>query len=79
MRRFGIAMALCLLPAGNYASGQIKDKDLKVYFDGVTERGRALYEYDQAAWHGSDAFFALHPDTDGLATTSAQRRRRGGQ
>jgi hypothetical protein len=25
-----------------------------------------LYEYDQAAWHGTDAFFALKPDTLGL-------------
>jgi hypothetical protein len=66
MRRFRIVVAVCLLLAGIHASGQIKDKDLKVYLDGVTERGRALYEYDQAAWHGSDTFLALHPDHNGL-------------
>jgi hypothetical protein len=44
----------------------VDDKDLAAYLAGVTERGRALYTYDQAAWHGTDAFFALHPDTSGL-------------
>ena len=66
MRRFGITLAVCLFAAGNFAAGQIKDKDLRVYVAGVTERGRALYEYDQAAWHGTDAFLALHPDHNGL-------------
>jgi hypothetical protein len=27
----------------------------------VTARGRALYEYDQAAWHATDAVLAMHP------------------
>lgn len=27
----------------------------------VTARGRALYEYDQAAWHATDAVQATHP------------------
>jgi len=44
----------------------VDDKDLSSYLAGVTERGRDLYAYDQAAWHGTDAFFALHPDTNGL-------------
>jgi hypothetical protein len=66
MRRFGIVATVCFLVVGSCASAQIKDKDLKVYLEGVTERGRAVYEYDQAAWHGTDAFFALHPDTAGL-------------
>ena len=42
------------------------DTDLKAYLDGVTERGRALYAYDETAWHGTDAFFELKPDTSGL-------------
>ncbi|HEY0047832.1 MAG TPA: hypothetical protein VGB68_01000, partial [Pyrinomonadaceae bacterium] len=29
--------------------------------DAITARGRALYEYDQAAWHSTDAVFALAP------------------
>jgi hypothetical protein len=44
----------------------VDDKDLSSYLAGVTERGRALHDYDQAAWHGTDAFVALHPDTNGL-------------
>lgn len=66
MPRFAIILAVCLFVMGSRASGQTKDKDLKAYLAGVTERGRALYDYDQAAWHGTDAFFALHPDTSGL-------------
>ena len=31
------------------------------------ERGRAIYEYDQTAWHGTDAIAQLKPDTKGLA------------
>lgn len=30
----------------------------------VTARGRALYEYDQAAWHATDAVQAEHPPTE---------------
>jgi hypothetical protein len=66
MRRSAIVLAFCFCLASAFASCQINDKYLKVYLDGVTERGRALYAYDQAAWHGTDAFFALHPDTAGL-------------
>ncbi len=39
----------------------------KVDLAAITARGRALYAYDQAAWHGTDAIFALKPDTKGLA------------
>jgi hypothetical protein len=39
----------------------------KLDFAAVTDRGRALYAYDQAAWHGTDAIFALKPDVKGLA------------
>jgi hypothetical protein len=66
MRRFAFLIAACLCVLAGHAPGQTKDKDLKAYLDGVTERGRALYAYDQAAWHGTDAFFALKPDTNGL-------------
>ena len=41
--------------------------DSKLDFAAVTARGRALYAYDQAAWHGTDAIFALKPDVKGLA------------
>ena len=67
MRRVAVVLGVCLGMVASHALSETKDKDLKTYLDGVTERGRALYEYDQAAWHGTDAFFALHPDTKGLA------------
>lgn len=54
-----------LLPAP--ALGQWKGKELEQYLAGVTERGRAIYEYDQCAWHGTDAIMALHPDMNGGA------------
>jgi hypothetical protein len=41
--------------------GQAKEPDLKDYLAGVTDRGHQLYEYDQAAWHGTDAIMALDP------------------
>ena len=37
-----------------------------VDFAAISARGRALYAYDQAAWYGTDAIFALKPDTKGL-------------
>jgi hypothetical protein len=68
--RISLALAAtCLFVFTNSLAGQIRhvdDKDLAAYLAGVTERGRALYAYDQAAWHGTDAFFAIHPDTNGL-------------
>ena len=70
MRRSLALAATCLFALTNSLVGQmrhVEDKDLAAYLAGVTERGRALYAYDQAAWHGTDAFFALHPDTNGLA------------
>jgi hypothetical protein len=54
------------LAASCVAAAQVAKKDLPAYLAGVTERGRALYAYDQAAWHGTDAFFELHPNTTGL-------------
>ena len=66
MRRFVVVPAACLLLFANFLSAQVKDKDLNTYLAGITERGRNLYAYDQAAWHGTDAFFTLHPDTTGL-------------
>lgn len=64
MKTPAILLTLCL--AASLASAEKPDKDLIAYLAGVTERGRALYAYDQAAWHGTDAIFALHPDTNGL-------------
>jgi hypothetical protein len=66
VRCFLILLLTCLSAWGTAGFSQIKDADLPSYLAGVTERGRDLYAYDQAAWHGTDAFFELHPDTSGL-------------
>jgi hypothetical protein len=66
VKRFSVLIAVCLVAPAVGAIGQVKDLDLKDYLAGVTERGRDLYAYDQAAWHGTDAFFALKPDAKGL-------------
>ncbi len=67
MHRFAFVLAVCLSLGVSFSAAESKDKDLDTYLAGVTERGRALYAYDQAAWHGTDAFLALHPDRAGLA------------
>jgi hypothetical protein len=67
MRHVAFVAALCLLIAPGHSLGQKNDTNLKAYLDGVTERGRALFAYDQAAWHGTDAFLELKPDTNHIA------------
>ncbi len=67
MRKFTGILGLLLFLLATPAIAQVKDKDLGAYLPEVTARGRALYTYDQAAWHATDAFFVLHPETNGLA------------
>lgn len=45
------------------------DTDLAV----ITARGRLLYEYDQAAWHASDAVMATHPPKEEIGRYIAQK------
>ena len=40
---------------------------------GVTARGRLLYEYDEAAWHASDAVMAMHPPKEDLGHYIAKK------
>jgi hypothetical protein len=49
---FVVAISAC-------AAGKKKQSD--PIMPDVTARGRALYEYDQAAWHATDAVQAMHP------------------
>ncbi|KAA6457528.1 hypothetical protein DYQ86_22115 [Acidobacteria bacterium AB60] len=51
---FGVLLSATTLTA----FGQAADK---ATLAAITERGRALYAYDQAAWKGTDAIFALKP------------------
>lgn len=39
----------------------------------ITARGRMLYEYDQAAWHGTDAVIATNPPKELLGRYIAQK------
>jgi len=59
-------LALGVAAAVPAARCQAKDADQKELLAGVTERGRALYDYDQCAWHGTDAILAMHPDMSGV-------------
>lgn len=45
---------------------------------GITERGRQLAAYDQAAWHGTDAILAKWPNPTGVEGFLAQRGSDGG-
>jgi hypothetical protein len=67
VKPFRVLLLVCVCASSVGAFAEVKDADLSNYLAGVSERGRAIYEYDQAAWHGTDAFFALKPDTKGLA------------
>lgn len=65
MRIFLALTALYFVAFVNPSAAQMRhvdDHDLKAYLAAVTARGRAMYEYDQCAWHGTDAIFAMHPD-----------------
>jgi|ERR1035437_2691089 hypothetical protein len=55
VKKFCFFWAVCLCASSIGAIGEVKDTDLKEYLAGVTDRGQALYAYDQAAWHGTDA------------------------
>jgi hypothetical protein len=39
----------------------------------ITARGRLLYEYDQAAWHASDAVMVTHPAKENLGRYIARK------
>jgi len=55
------ATFLGLLLATTTAAAVGQSADLKTTLAAVSERGRALYAYDQAAWKGTDAIFSLKP------------------
>jgi hypothetical protein len=43
----------------------------------ITRRGKLLAEYDQAAWHSSDAFQKLNPNAEGVARYIARKTEKG--
>lgn len=48
-----------------------------VELDAITARGRLLYEYDQAAWHSTDAVMATHPPQSDVGRYIARKTDRG--
>jgi hypothetical protein len=53
--------------------GAAADSPSQHELDAITERGRALVAYDQAAWHSTDAVLALKP-RDGAVSHYIPRR-----
>lgn len=51
-------MVICICSPG---SSQITHQPSDTLLARITARGRLLAAYDRAAWHGTDAFFALKP------------------
>jgi hypothetical protein len=58
--RLAIVVAALLLSASPAISKNTPKISLEELAQ-ITERGRALYAYDQAAWHATDAVVATHP------------------
>ena len=71
MRNRLATIILVLLIASISFAGKKKEPD-PVFAD-VTARGRALYEYDQAAWHASDALHATNPPKGSLGRYIAHK------
>ena len=55
---FAVLFLLSARPALSGSGASISPEELAK----ISERGRALYAYDQAAWHATDALLATHPD-----------------
>jgi hypothetical protein len=58
---------------GSVLNAQAKLPPADSILTGITERGRALSEYDFAAWHGSDAIASLRPPAGSVTHYIARR------
>jgi hypothetical protein len=72
MPRRLVAIILVLFLASISVSGK-KKPDADPVMPDVTARGRALFEYDQAAWHATDAVQATHPPTQAVSRYIARK------
>ena len=70
-----VLLVLCIAAGGSLAAQVASDSDLAA----ITERGRMLYAYDQAAWHASDAVQATHPPKESMGDYIAQKTPDGWQ
>jgi hypothetical protein len=62
-----------LLFLSSFSFGGKKKPEPDPVMADVTARGRALYEYDQAAWHATDAVQATHPPEQSIARYIARK------
>jgi hypothetical protein len=69
-RLFTISLVLFLVSIS--IAGK-KKPELDPVMADVTARGRALYDYDQAAWHATDAVQATDPPTQSLGRYIARK------
>lgn len=67
-----VAVILFLFIACTSFAGKKKSETEPVMPD-VTARGRALYEYDQAAWHATDAVQATNPSPQAVGRYIARK------
>ncbi|MBI1741387.1 MAG: hypothetical protein HYR57_10985 [Candidatus Koribacter versatilis] len=73
-----VAVSLVLLLASSAFAGKKKPAPDPVMPD-VTARGQALFQYDQAAWHATDAVQATRPPTQSLGRYIARKSDTGWQ
>jgi hypothetical protein len=71
MRKYSVVVSLFILVTAFSFAGKKKSAD--PIMSDVTARGLALYEYDPAAWHASDALQAIHPPTQDLGRYIAHK------
>jgi hypothetical protein len=76
MRITGCLVSVLVVPVVALAQGTSVPSD--TLLAGITARGRLLAAYDQAAWHATDAWMALHPDLSVANTMIARERPDGG-
>jgi hypothetical protein len=75
-KRFFLFLLLLLISAAAFADKK-KTESAPILPD-VTDRGRLLYEYDQAAWHATDAVQPLNPPREFLGMYIARKSGSGG-
>ena len=68
-----VPVGLLLLSLTSISITQKRESEPDPIMPDVTARGRALYEYDEAAWHASDALQAAHPATVSLGRYIAHK------
>lgn len=69
--------AIVMLTMGAGASAEVANPPSESELSEITARGRALSEYDAAAWHAGDAVMALKPTQDTVQRYIARKTDKG--